>query len=180
MPRMSGTWISRLDVNCDLLVSPNAVKLRENDGKKDAERLTSTYEQFTAKDHNGVTLVKYNKTAERTKNSTNHSYLHAEELDELKRVTGEDVTRLEIRLTEYGLKKVIRSHREQGTLWLIPKWLDIVYAYREDDKRKQASIKKELKNAYSNDLYALMASLPFVTPRVIQATLDYHTQAAQY
>jgi len=177
LPFLAKTWISRLDVNTDFLGNPDQIQLTENDDKRNTERLFPSHDTWYCKAFPDVQLVKYDKSVERLANTTNNGYMHAEELERLTELTGEKVSRIELRLKEYGLKRVINAHLQpRKTLWLVPKWLDIKYKFQVDGKRKQLSIKKFLNPLYRGELYDMMAKLPLVTDEIIQGTLDYGTR----
>lgn len=186
LDRFRSPWVHRLDLNCDLLVKDvDNMKLEATDGKKHKRQLWSDHDSRYCSGHNGVKLVRYNKSLERLNNSkaSRHGYIHLEELHELSEVSGVEVARLELRLTEYGLKYAIK--RELGLIAprkgkkpdpFLPRWLKVSYKFSKDGKLKQHGFYQVLENRCL-EAYNVLKGLPLVTNDMITSTRRYDVNA---
>lgn len=165
LPCISMPYISRMDVNCDLLANAGKLTLTSNDKAHEIDKVNTT----RYADENWFKLTKYDKTSERKVNSYNHGYLHADEVERITDTTGLDVARIELRLKEYGIKQVIREHeanlnapieKRRKTSKLLPSWLKMVYhGFDKEHPRKQMSLKRLLNQSYLG-IYDLVKGLP--------------------
>lgn len=195
MPHMHLPWIHRLDLNCDLMVADNAEKLeliatdKDDNGKPIDHRdvLWSDHDSRYYKDHSGVMVVRYNKSLEKLNNkkTSQYSYINKQELIKVNKHFDSEVVRLELRLTEYGLKhalklsKNIRGHHKKTNNKFLPTWLKVRYAFIKDGKRKQHGF-KEILEAEGRKSPAILESLPLVTKEMLLATQRYDNKRNGY